>query len=264
MMHPLLNIAIQAARQASKILLRHLDRLDSLKVDFKARNDFVSEVDRQSEQEIIQVIQRIYPHHAILGEESGFTEGAEGNELCWIIDPLDGTTNYVRGFPHFAISIGVKNHSGIEAGVIYDPIRNELFSAARGKGAYLNDKRIRVSQNKKLDSSLIATGFPPRGPEESAAYLKLFNQIFPNIGGVRRAGSAALDLAYVAAARLDGFWEPSLKQWDLAAGTLLVKEAGGMTGDFQGEDQYFQNGNIIAGNPAIYKELLDLIRSDTP
>ncbi len=261
-MHPMLNIAVQAARQASKTLLRYIDRLDSLEVNIKARNDLVTEVDRQSEQEIIQVIRRAYPNHAILGEETGFTESKDGNDFCWVIDPLDGTTNYLHGIPHFAISIAVKSSENIEVGVIYDPIRNELFSAARGKGSHLNDRRMRISPNKKLENTIIGTGFPPsaHSDDEAKPYLKIFETIFPKVGGIRRAGAAALDLAYVAAGRFDGFWEASLKEWDMAAGVLLVQEAGGMMGDFRGEKNYLHNGNIIAGNPKVYKELLELIK----
>ena len=186
-MHPLLNIAIQAARQASKTVLRFMDRLDSIEINRKARNDFVTEVDRRSEQEIIHVIRKAYPEHAILGEESGHSEG---NEFCWVIDPLDGTTNYIHGFPHFCISIAVKNQDQLEAGVVYDPVRNELFAAARGKGATVNDRRMRVSSVKKLEEALIGTGFPQREIEHSQEFLKFFNSFFPNApasaGRVRR------------------------------------------------------------------------------
>ncbi len=256
-MHPMLTIAIQAARQASKILLRFIDHLDSLDISTKARNDFVTEVDRLSELEIISVIRKAYPEHSILAEESGFSEG---NDYCWIIDPLDGTTNYLRGFPHFAITIAFKHKQTIEVGIVYDPIRHELFTATRGQGAKLNDHRIRVSQNKKLENSLIGTGFPCREPHHLRPYMNIFEAVFPKTAGIRRAGAAALDLAYVAAGRLDGFWEASLKEWDMAAGTLLIQEAGGLVGDFHGEEYYLDNGNIIAGNPKIYKGLLDLIQ----
>lgn len=256
-MHPMLTIAIQAARQASKILLRFIDHLDSLDISTKARNDFVTEVDRLSEREIISVIRKAYPEHSILAEESGFSEG---NDYCWIIDPLDGTTNYLRGFPHFAITIAFKHKQTIEVGIVYDPIRHELFTATRGQGAKLNDHRIRVSQNKKLENSLIGTGFPCREPHHLRPYMNIFEAVFPKTAGIRRAGAAALDLAYVAAGRLDGFWEASLKEWDMAAGTLLIQEAGGLVGDFHGEEYYLDNGNIIAGNPKIYKGLLDLIQ----
>lgn len=259
-MHPLLNIGIQAARQASKVILRALDRLDAVEVQRKARNDFVTEIDKRSEQEIIQVIRKAYPDHAILGEESGYSEGID-NEVCWIIDPLDGTTNFIHGFPHFSISIAVKHRNQLEAGVIYDPIRNELFTAARGKGATLNDRRIRVSARKKFVEALIGTGFPHREIEHFRSFLKILENIFPQCAGVRRAGSAALDLAYVAAGRLDGFWEAHLKEWDMAAGALMVQEAGGIVSDYAGEKQYLSSGCIIAGNPKIHLEMLEVIKN---
>ncbi len=257
-MHPLVNIAIQAARQASKTVLRSIDRLDSLKVTLKARNDFVTEVDHRSELEIIQVIRKSYPDHAILGEETGHSE--TDSEYCWIIDPLDGTTNYIHGFPHFSISIAVKNRENLEAGVIYDPIRNELFAAARGYGATLNDRRIRVSTLKKLEEALIGTGFPHREIEQFLPFLKILENIFPKCAGIRRAGSAALDLAYVAAGRLDGFWEAHLKAWDMAAGALIVQEAGGIICDYQGQTNFLNNGCIIAGNAKIQEAILEIIQ----
>lgn len=257
-MHPLLNIAIQAARQASKTLLRYMDRLDSLTVSRKANYDFVTEVDRRSEQEIIHVIHKAYPDHGILGEESGYSEG---NAYCWIIDPLDGTTNYIHGFPHFCISIAVKNQNQLEIGVIYDPVRNELFTAARGQGAALNDRRIRVSSTPKLTDALIGTGFPHSAMEHFPVYLKSFEQVSLQCSGVRRAGSAALDLAYVAAGRLDAFWESHLKEWDMAAGVLLVKEAGGIVGDFQNDKNYLNKGQIIAANSKMYKPLQEIVQN---
>jgi myo-inositol-1(or 4)-monophosphatase len=257
-MHPLLNIAIQAARQASKTVLRFMDRLDSIEINRKARNDFVTEVDRRSEQEIIHVIRKAYPDHAILGEESGHSEG---NEFCWVIDPLDGTTNYIHGFPHFCISIAVKNQDQLEAGVVYDPVRNELFAAARGKGATVNDRRMRVSSVKKLEEALIGTGFPQREIEHSQEFLKIFQLVFPQCAGVRRAGAAALDLAYVAAGRLDGFWESHLKEWDMAAGVLIIQEAGGIVSDFEAGKNHLAQGDLIAGNSKTHKALLEIIES---
>jgi myo-inositol-1(or 4)-monophosphatase len=257
-MHPLLNIAIQAARQASKIILRNMDRLDTLEVTSKSRNDFVTDVDRRSEQEIIQVIQKAYPEHAILGEESGYLEG---NEVCWIIDPLDGTTNYIHGYPHFAISIGVKIHDQLEAGVIYDPVRNELFAGARGKGATLNDRRIRVSPLTKIADAVIGTGFSHREIQHIDSFMKIFEKVSLQCSAVRRSGSAALDLAYTAAGRLDGFWENHLKEWDMAAGVLIIQEAGGIAGDFQNEKNHLRNGSLIAANPKIYKSLHEIIQS---
>lgn len=257
-MHPMLNIALTAAQRAGNIVVRFIDRLDTLHVSEKSRNDFVSEADRLSEQEIIQVIHKSYPDHSILAEESG--ESLANPDMQWIIDPLDGTMNFVHGLPHFSISIAFRMKQQIEIGVVYDPIRQEYFSAARGKGAQLNNRRIRVSNRSKLIDSLIGTGFPFRNRENFDQYLPVFADVFTHSAGVRRAGSAALDLAYVAAGRLDGFWEGSLNIWDIAAGSLLITEAGGMVGDFHGEKNHLTNGNIIAGNPRIYQALLKKIK----
>lgn len=256
-MHPMLNIATQAARSASKIMLRFLDQLDQLKVEEKQHNDLVTEVDKLCEQEIIGHIRQAYPNHSILGEESGKTDN--GSEYCWIIDPLDGTANFIHGFPQFAISIAVKKGAHLEIGLVYDPLRQELFTATRGQGAQLNSRRIRVSSVRNLENALIGTGFPFRSPQHFKPYLKIFENVFPKINGIRRAGAAALDLAYVAAGRLDGFWEAQLKPWDMASGILLIKEAGGMLGDFSCEENYLDTGNIIAGNPRIFKSLSQLI-----
>lgn len=254
--HPLINIATEAVRSASKIILRFMDRMDTIEINKKNINDVVTEVDRLSEQEIIDHIQKAYPDHSILAEESGMIEG---NEYCWIIDPLDGTTNYVHSFPHFAISIAVKQKDQLTIGVVYDPIRNELFTAVRGEGAHLNNRRIRVSECKQAENSLIGTGFPFRKKQQTKHYLNTFESVFLNTSGIRRAGAASLDLAYVAAGRLDGYWEASLKEWDIAAGALLVQEAGGLLSDFQGENNYLFTGNIIAGNPKIHKSLQNLV-----
>lgn len=258
-MHPMLNIAIQAARNAGRIIVRFVDRLDTIDVNEKSRNDFVTQVDHLSEQKIIETIHRMYPDHAILAEESGYIEGNE--DSIWVIDPLDGTTNFIHGFPQFAVSIAYRHRGRLEVGVIYDPLRQELYTAARGEGAQLNNRKIRVSQCKKLNTALIGTGFPYRKNHYFKSYINTFEAVFPETAGVRRAGSAALDLAYVAVGRLDGFWEISLKEWDIAAGVLLVKEAGGLVGDFHGEDHYMDNGNLIAANPKVYKALLGMIHS---
>ncbi len=257
-MHPLVNIAIQAARQASKTILRSMDRLDKIEINHKGNHDLVTDVDRRAEQDIIYVIKKSYPDHAILGEESGHLEG---NEYCWLIDPLDGTMNYVHGLPHFSISIAVKNQDQLEAGVIYDPLRNELFTAARGKGANLNERRIRVGAAKKINEALIGTGFPHRDIEHLKPYLKNLEEIMNQSSGVRRSGSAALDLAYVAAGRIDGFWEPYLKEWDMAAGALIIQEAGGIVTDFTNTKNYLSTGKIIAGNPKIHQALQEIIYS---
>lgn len=258
-MHPMLNIAIQAARTAGRIIVRFVDRIDAIDVSEKNRNDFVTEVDYLAEQEIIETIHKMYPDHAILAEESGHIGSNE--DSIWIIDPLDGTTNFIHGFPQFSVSIAYRYRGRLEVGVIYDPLRQELYTATRGEGAQLNNRKIRVSQCKKLNASLIGTGFPYKKNHHFKSYLNTFEAIFPETAGVRRAGSAALDLAYVAAGRLDGFWEISLKEWDMAAGILLVQEAGGLVGDFHGENHYMDSGNLVAANPKIYKALLGMIEA---
>lgn len=258
-MHPMLNIAIQAARAASRIILRYVDQLDTLTITEKNENDYVTQVDKMSENEIIMHIQKAYPHHHILAEESGKHEQSP-SDFCWMIDPLDGTKNFIHGFPHFAISIGLSYKNQMEIGVVYDPIRQDLFTATRGQGAYLNSRRIRVSESKKLNDGLIATGFPVGDHSQLAPFLKTFEAVVPYVSGIRRSGSAALDLAYVAAGRLDGFWEPTLKPWDIAAGSLMVKEAGGKVSDFLNESNYLESGNIVAGNLRIHKELMELIK----
>lgn len=256
-MEPMINIAISAARRAGEVIIRKLERIDTLTINEKQANDFVTEVDIQSEQIIIDTIRNAYPNHAILAEESG---EHPGEDVVWIIDPLDGTKNYCHGFPHIAISIAVQIKNKIEHGLIYDPLRQEFFTASRGRGAQLNARRIRVTQRKQLQHALLGTGFPFRDKKLLPVYLKTFESLFMQCGGVRRAGSAALDLAYVAAGRLDGFWEFGLKPWDIAAGTLMIKEAGGLVSDFQGGETYMQSGNIVAGNPKIFKHLLQVLQ----
>jgi myo-inositol-1(or 4)-monophosphatase len=255
-MNPALNIAIMAARKAGGVILRHMDRLGTLSVSNKSRNDYVSEVDRLAEEEIIKVIRKSYPEHGILAEESG---KRDGNDYQWIIDPLDGTTNYLHGFPQFSVSIALSNRGKIEQGCIYDPLREELFTATRGSGAFLNDRRIRVSAAKTLEGTLLGTGFPFKQQQHLNAYLEMFKVLHRESAGIRRAGSAALDLAYVAAGRLDGFWEIGLNPWDMAAGALLIQEAGGMVGDFRGGDTFQESGNIVAGNPKVYQSMLQAI-----
>lgn len=257
-MHPIVNIAIGAARNASKIIIRHMGRLEAHDISEKGRNDFVTEVDKLAEKEIIKTLKKSYPDHKIIAEESGITEGNE--DYVWIVDPLDGTTNYIHGIPHVAVSIAMKQKGKLEHAVIYDPIRDELFTATRGEGARLNDRRIRVSSQIRLEKSLIGTGFPFRNPENIQLYLQIFEALLPTTGGIRRAGSAALDLAYVAAGRLDGFLELSLSPWDMAAGALLIKEAGGLVGDIEGGENYLESGNIVVGNPKIFKALLQIIK----
>lgn len=260
-MHPILNIAVRAARRAGNIIIRSVDQLDRLTVTEKSSNDFVSDVDRQAEQAIIEVIQESYPGHDILAEETGETAGKNGSsEFQWIIDPLDGTTNFLHGFPQFAVSIAVKNKGRLEHGVVYDPSRQEIFTASRGAGAQLNDRRLRVSNRKGLEGALLGTGFPFKQQEHLDAYMATFKALFPMTAGIRRPGSAALDLAYVAAGRLDGFWEIGLNPWDMAAGALLIQEAGGLVSDFSGGDDYLQTGNVVAGNPRVFKAILQTIR----
>jgi len=260
-MHPLLNIGIRAARRAGDSIIRSLGRLDSLKIDTKGRNDFVTEVDRRAEAEIIATVRRSYPDHAFLAEESG--RSGDG-EFLWIIDPLDGTTNFLHGFPVFAVSIAIEHRGRLEHAVVYDPMRQELFTASRGDGAQLDGKRIRVSAQRDLEGALIGTGFPFR--EDAAyvdAYLAIMKAVMAVAAGVRRPGAAALDLAYVAAGRLDGFWEFGLKPWDTAAGSLLIREAGGHLGTPGGGD-YSLGPNVVAGNPKVYAALLATVGPLTP
>lgn len=251
-MHPFLNTAVRAARDAGAIIVRNVDRIDSLDISSKARNDYVSEVDRQAEESIIKRLQKAYPEHGFLGEESGETSG---NEYQWIIDPLDGTTNFLFGVPHYAVSIALKHRGRIEHAVIYDPIKDELFTASAGGGAMLNSRRIRVSQRKNLDGALLATGTPFREDQDAEQFIDSLRVFMNGTSGIRRAGSAALDMAYVAAGRFDGYWEFGVKPWDIAAGILLVKEAGGLAGDMDSAKNVLENGNIVAGTPKVYVEM---------
>ncbi len=252
-MHPMLNIAIKAARRAGGIINRASRNLDIIAVKEKAASDFVTEVDREAEQAIIRTLREAYPDHSILAEESG----ASGeSDYQWIVDPLDGTTNFLHGFPQYAVAIALSHKGVVTQAVIYDPAHNDLYTATRGAGAYLNDQRLRVSKRAQLKSSLIGTGFPFRQIEHLDVYLATLREIMRGASDVRRAGSAALDLAYVAAGRLDGFWEFGLSPWDMAAGGLLITEAGGLVGDLAGENRYLETGNIVAGNPRIFVELL--------
>lgn len=255
-MHPTVNIAVKAARQAGNIIIRFLDRRDELTVTSKAPNDFVTEADQRAEQEIVSVIRKAFPDHAILAEESGWHEG---DDFQWIIDPLDGTTNFLHGFPQFAVSIALRAKGRLEHAVVYDPLSQELYTASRGQGAYLNNHRIRVSRAKSLHGALLGTGFPFKQPQHLDTYLDTFRALHPHAAGIRRAGSAALDLAYVAAGRLDGFWEIGLSPWDMAAGVLLIQEAGGLIGDFSGGHDYMESGNLIAGNPKLFKIITQTI-----
>ncbi len=263
-MQATLNIAVNAARGAGKIISRNMGRIDSLSVHVKQKNDFVSEVDNQAEQEIINIIRRAYPQHGILAEESGQNDGnREGDEYQWIIDPLDGTTNYLRGFPHYSVSIALRHKQRLEVGVIYDPFKDELFSAGRGNGATLNDRKLRVTKLVGFEGALLATGFPFRENQNIDSYLATLREFMLHTAGVRRAGSAALDLAYVAAGRFDGFWEFGLNIWDIAAGCLIIQEAGGLVGDHHGGHTHLDTGDIVAANPKIFRLMLNAIHTAT-
>ena len=256
-MNPTTNIAVRAARQAGSVIMRSFSRLDSLTVSEKQANDYVSEVDRNAEQAIIDTIRKAYPGHAILAEESGI-HGKDAYQ--WIIDPLDGTTNYLHGFPQFAISIALMHRGRLESAVIYDPTRDEMFTADRGAGALLNDRRLRVTEQKSLKGALLGTGIPFRDQRHVDAYLGMLKDLMRETAGIRRPGSAALDFAYVAAGRLDGFWELGLSVWDFAAGALLVEEAGGVVSDIAGGSRHLETGNVICANVRLHSALVDTIR----
>lgn len=256
-MHPVLNVAIKAAREAGKIINRASQDIGALKVETKDTNDFVSEVDRSAEQAIISVLKDAYPTHGFFGEESGKTN-TEADSI-WIIDPLDGTTNFLHGFPAYCVSIALQERGVLTQAVIYDPVRNDLFTATRGRGAFLNDKRIRVTQRSKLQEALISTGFPFKDFSYFDTYINIFRDMAKKTSGLRRPGSAALDLAYVAAGYADGFFEINLSPWDIAAGALLVQEAGGIVGDFEGNESWLKTGNIVAGNPKVFGQMLQVI-----
>jgi myo-inositol-1(or 4)-monophosphatase len=251
-MHPLLNIAVRAARRAGEVIARSMPKLESIEIHAKDRHDYVTEVDRAAEQEIIGIIRHHYPAHAILAEESG---ASGDDETRWIIDPLDGTTNFLHGFPVFAVSIACEVRGRLEVATVYDVLRQELFTATRGVGAQLDTRRIRVSKRRTLDGALLATGFPFRANADLESYLEMLRVVMPQAAGVRRPGSAALDLAYVAAGRVDGFWELGLKPWDTAAGALLITEAGGHISRLNGE--LYQHGeDVCAGTPRVHTALL--------
>jgi myo-inositol-1(or 4)-monophosphatase len=256
-MQPLLNIAISAARAAGNVIIRYMNRVDSLSIQSKRRNDFVSEVDRMAEQEIIAIIRRGHPSHAILAEESG---KCGGDDYQWLIDPLDGTTNFLHGFPHYAVSIALRHKETLQLGVVYDPFKEELFTAYQGAGAMLNSRRIRVSGVRSLSGALLGTGIPYRPDQDLDAYLVTLKAFTPDSAGVRRAGSAALDLAYVGCGRIDGFWEFGLKPWDIAAGVILIQEAGGMVGGMTGGAEFMQTGDVLAANPQVFNAMLKSLR----
>lgn len=255
-MHPMLNIAVKAARRAGSVINRASFDLDKLTVTRKQHNDFVTEVDQAAEQAVIRTIAEAYPDHAFLAEESGQT-GA--SDHVWIIDPLDGTTNFLHGMPQYCVSIALQSKGVLTHAVIFDPNRNELFTASKGAGAFLNERRIRVSKRIKMEEALIGTGFPFRKNADIDEYLKAFKAVALNTAGIRRPGSAALDLAYVACGRYDGFWEMGLSPWDMAAGALMVREAGGLVTDLTGGDAYLEQGSIVAGTPKMFRQLLTTV-----
>lgn len=257
-MNPILTTAWKAARKAGSMMLRASNNLNNIKVDNKAINDFVSEIDREAERILVAAIQETYPHHAILSEEAGQIGNAKA-EYQWIIDPLDGTTNYLHGHKQFAISMGLLHKGVLTEALVYAPEQNDLYTASRGQGALLNDKRIRVSQRIEMSRSLIATGFPVVDQSIMDTYLSILKDVLAKSAGGRREGSAALDLCHVACGRADGFFEFNLKPWDIAAGALIVQEAGGMVTDMHGEQEWLETGNIVAGNPKILAQLLQII-----
>jgi len=267
-MHPLLNIATTAARAAGGNIMHHLARIDQLNVEYKGKNDYVSEVDKEAENTIIKIIQKYYPEHAILAEESGLKKAKKTkyglSDVEWIIDPLDGTTNFLHQFPQFCVSIAIKEKGKLTHAVIFDPVRDEMFTASRGRGAFLNNSRIRISQQKTLNNALLATGFPYHDFSYLDSYMNSLKAFMTSSSGIRRAGSAALDLAYVACGRVDGYWEFNLKPWDIAAGALIVQEAGGLVTDFRGGEDYLTSGNILTANPKLYKEMAQTITKTIP
>jgi myo-inositol-1(or 4)-monophosphatase len=261
-MHPLLNIAVKAARRAGSIINRAaLDRTQ-LEIRSKRANDFVTQVDRAAEAAIIDIIRQAHPDHAVLGEESGASDGQGAkSEYRWVIDPLDGTTNFIHGFPQYCVSIAVQHRGATAHGVVYDPSKNELFTASKGRGAFLDDRRIRVAKCAQMKEALVGTGFPFKEMSRLDLYFRQLREIMRNCAGVRRAGAAALDLAYVAAGRLDAFWEMGLSPWDMAAGALMVQEAGGLVGDFSGEANYLESGDIAAATPKVFSRLLAALKA---
>ena len=258
-MHPMLTIAVRAARRAGSIINRAaLDGGSGLRVRSKRAKDFVTQVDQAAEQAIIEIARKAYPEHGFLAEESGAS--GEHAQFVWIIDPLDGTTNFIHGFPQYCVSIGIRQRGALTHAVIYDPARNELFTASKGRGAFLNDRRIRVSTLTKFGDALVGTGFPFKELERIDLYTRQLQTMMKTCAGVRRAGAAALDLAYVACGRLDAFWELGLSPWDMAAGALLIQEAGGLVGDLKGDQGFMDSGDIAAATPKVFTALLEALR----
>jgi myo-inositol-1(or 4)-monophosphatase len=258
-LHPMLNVAVKAARAAGAIINRAALDVESVRISQKQVNDFVTEVDHASEQVVIETLLTAYPSHGIWAEESGKTHGAKDSDFVWIIDPLDGTTNFIHGFPTYCVSIALAVKGKVEQAVIYDPSRNDLFTATKGRGAYMNERRIRVSKRTELKQCLISTGFPFRPGDNFNNYLRMMAEVMQRTAGLRRPGAAALDLAYVAAGFTDGFFELGLSPWDVAAGSLLVTEAGGLIGNFSGDSDFLEQKECVAGNPRIYGQLVAIL-----
>ena len=260
-MHPMLHTAVRSVREGGRVILMYFDQLDRLEYSSKGRNDYVSQADVEAERAVLDVLTRAYPDHGNIAEERG---EREGSEYTWVIDPLDGTTNFLHGFPMFAVSVAVKRAGVLEHGVVYDPLHDEMFTASRGEGAQLNGKRIRVSTTRKLAPSLLGTGFPFRDLGIIEPWMRSFQSLLPKTSGIRRAGAAALDLAYVAAGRLDGFWEFGLKPWDMAAGALLIREAGGLVSDVSGGQDFLESGNLVSAHPLIFAEFRKIVARNAP
>lgn len=258
-MHPMLNIAVRAARGAGNIIARACGQLDMVQSIQKGTNDFVTNVDKEAEQAIVNILRKSYPDHDIIAEEGGEYSN-NGSDYQWIIDPLDGTTNFIKGIPHFAVSIALRHRGKLDQAVVFDPLRGEVFTASRGAGAQLNGRRIRVTSMPDLGGTVLATGFPFKHKHHLDAYTETFKTFFTEAADIRRTGSAALDLAYVAAGRFDGFWEIGLKPWDTAAGELLVREAGGLVSDFVGGNNHLKSGNIVAASPKVLQAMLKGMR----
>ena len=258
-LHPMINVAIKAARAAGAIINRAALDVEAVRISQKLVNDFVTDVDHAAEAVIIETLLAAYPGHGILAEESGQEHGAKDSEFVWLIDPLDGTTNFIHGLPVYCVSIALAVKGKVEQAVIYDPSRNDLFTATKGRGAYMNDRRLRVSKRIKLQECLISTGFPFRPTDDFNSYLRMMGDVMQRTAGLRRPGAAALDLAYVAAGFTDGFFETGLQPWDVAAGSLLVTEAGGLVGNFTGEPNFLEQQECLAGNPRVYGQLVTLL-----
>ena len=258
-LHPMLNVAVKAARAAGAIINRAALDVEAVRISQKQVNDFVTEVDHAAEAAIIETLLTAYPGHGILAEESGSQHGAKDSDYVWIIDPLDGTTNFIHGFPVYCVSIALSVAGKIEQAVVFDPSRNDLFTATRGRGAYMNDRRLRVSKRTRLQECLVSTGFPFRPGDNLQHYLQIMGEVMQRTAGMRRPGAAALDLAYVAAGFTDGFFETGLSPWDVAAGSLLVTEAGGLVGNFTGEADFLNQRECLAGAPRIYGQLVAIL-----